>query len=154
MHTIRSFEKIRRDGQVIHEQMTPLQIAALGTPERVTTVQWECDGRPVVLRSQHGVLAKVLPGREFVAILEMLDDSGVKTTLSVLNGDGSLRATVSNEQIVRGQTERGEFGWFEPARTSGPNHFGVVFRRDTSDYDLQLDIDGTTGTVIGVYETR
>lgn len=154
MDTIQSLKKIRRDGQVIEENMTFEQIFALGTPEKVNTIQWEYGGRVVAWRTQHSMLATVLPGRNLICVIEELDDSGTRSTLSVVNGDGSLRAIVSNQQILRGRRERGQYRWFESARKSGPNHFGVIFRRDVSNYDFHLDIDGATGTVIAVYESH
>ena len=154
MDTIRNFQKIRRDGQVIDEQMTTAQIFALGTPQKVTTVQWEYGGHPVVRRSQHGMLSKVLSGRDLVVILEGLDDSDSRSTLFVLNADGSLRLNVPNEQTINGKKERGEFRWFESARKSGVNWFGIVFEPAGRNGMFQLDIDGTTGRVVDVYPIR
>jgi hypothetical protein len=154
MGTIRNFQKVRRDGQVIDEQMTVAQIVALGAPQKVTTVQWEYGGHPVVRRSHHGMLSKVLSGGDFVAILEGPDDSDSRSALFVLNADGSLRLNVPNEQTINGKKEHGEFRWFESARKSDVNRFGVVFEPAGRNAMFQLDIDGTTGRVVDVYPIR
>jgi hypothetical protein len=154
MDTIRNFKKIRWDGQVIDEQMTPEQVFALGTPQKVITVQWEYGGRPVARQSQYGLLSKVLSGRELVVILEGLDASDTRNSLFVLNADGSLRVSVPNDQTINGTTERGEFRWLEAPRKNEANRFGAVFEPAGRNTMFQLDIDGATGKVVGVYPFR
>ena len=130
------------------------QIIALGAPQKVTTVQWEYGGHPVGRRCHHGMLSKVLSGRDFVAVLERLDDSDSRSTLFVLNADGSLHLNVPNEQTINGKKEHGEFRWLESARKSDVNRFGVVFEPDGRNAMFQLDIDGATGRVVDVCPIR
>jgi hypothetical protein len=154
MDTIRNFKKIRRDGQVIDEQMTPAQVFALGTPQKVMTVQWEYGGRAVARQSQYGLLSRVLSGRELVVILESLDASDTRNSLLVLNADGSLRVSVPNDQPINGTKERGEFRWLEAPRKNEANRFGAVFEPAGRNAMFQLDIDGATGQVLEVYPFR
>lgn len=158
MTTIQHFREIRRDGKVIDELMTVEDIGALGPIEKVIEVQWHHDSQPVSLRADYGILAEVVPGREFVVANEGDDESGQHRTLWILNADGSRRLQLSNTQVIRGEEKTGKFCWFELPRIESPNVFGVVFDVDVGPMEgssmFQLDIDAINGNVVGVYETR
>lgn len=150
MIAIEDFREIRRDGKAIDESMSVEDIFALGAPEKIIEVQWKSDSRPIFLKNSHGVLAKVIYGKQFVAVNEY-DGDGKRRTLSIVNADGSRRLQLSNTQTIRGKDEAGEFCWFEPARVESKNVFGVVFRRFRDNSMFQLDIDAIDGHVISVY---
>lgn len=152
---ISNFKEVRRDGKAIPESMTVDQMAALGwSPERVNAVAWDDDGEAVALHAQHGLLSKLLPDREGVAYLENEDENGLRSTLSVLNADGSVRFVVPNAQVINGSKEAGTYCWYEPARSVPATHFGVVFRLDRNQALFQIDIDAHSGATAGVYPLR
>jgi hypothetical protein len=148
--TINDFQEIRRDGKIIHESMSANDIFALGAPEKIIEIQWVIGSQRISLRNNHGILAKVVAGREFVAANEY-DAFGRDRTLSVINSDGSKRLTISKNQLIRGKNEHGEFCWFEPARVESANIFGVVFRRSNDNSMFQFDIDARDGRITAVY---
>lgn len=151
--TINQFKEIRRDGKIIDESMKAEDIFALGSPEKIIEIQWHNGSQPVSIRDAYGILAKVVPGREFVAT-NGHDESGQHRTLSIINADGSRRLQLSNIQEIRGKVEVGEFCWFEPARIESPNIFGVVFSRISDNSMFHLDINAFNGSVVGVYPMR
>jgi hypothetical protein len=153
MTTIQQFKEIRRDGEIIDESMKAQDIFALGPTEKVIEVQWHNGSQPVSVRDAYGVLAKVVPGREFVAT-NGHDKSGQHRELSIINADGSRRLQLSNIQQIRANDEVGEFCWFESPRTQSPNVFGVVFSCSGDNSMFQMDIDATDGSVVGVYPMR
>lgn len=87
-------------------------------------------------------------------VIKKLDGTGLRSRLLVLDADGSLRLTIPNEQLIKGMPVHGEFGWFEPARVSGPSSLGIVFRPDNDDSDYVLDVDASNGNTLGVNPTR
>lgn len=153
MKNIKNFKEIRRDRKVIYESMKVEDIFALGPAEKIVEIQWHNGPHLVSLASHYGILARVVAGRDFVAANEY-DESGRKRILSILNADGSRRFQLSNIQSVRGKNEAGDFRWFEPPGTDVPDIFGVVFNRTSDDSMFQLDIDASSGVVVGVYPMR
>jgi hypothetical protein len=152
---ISNFKEIRRDGNVIRESMTIEEFAARGwSPDKVTGVTWDNDGQLVQMEALHGVLAKTLPDRDGVAWMENADETGLRSSLSVLNADGSVRLVVPDTQLINGRSETGTYCWYEPARSSPGTHFGVVFRVDRNQAIFQLDIDMHSGTTAAVYPLR
>lgn len=150
MKTIGNFQEIRRDGKIIDESMSANDIFLLGTPEKIIELQWANGSQKISLKNNYGILAKVVPGRAFVAANEY-DDFGQNRLLSIINSDGSRHLTLPKEQLIRGKKEHGEFCWFEPARVESPNIFGVVFQRSGDNSMFQLDIDAQDGRVVAVY---
>lgn len=149
---IQNFKKIRRDGKVIEESMKAKDMIALGwSPDKVLAVQWDDESRPVCIRSNFGILAKIISGRESIAVIEECDKTGQHSTLSIINTDGSLRLRLPNIQVIRNKDEIGEFCWFEPQRVNSPNVFGVVFSLTSDNSMFQLDIDAGNGAIVGVY---
>lgn len=153
MTKILQFREIRRDGKVIDESMNMEDIFALGPTEKIVEVQWKNDSQLVSVRDSYGVLAKVVPGREFIAA-NGHDESGQRRILSIINADGSRHMQLSNVQSIRGKNETGEFRWFETPRVEVPNVFGVVFERASDNAMFQLDVDAINGAVVGVYAMR
>jgi hypothetical protein len=147
---ITEFRKIRRDGRVIEEYMTAGDIISLGwPPEQVVEIQWlDCE-RPVKRQSSCGLLATVVRGRDYVALIE--NDSVFRTTSSLLivNSDGTTRCPISDIQNIHGREVRGTFRWFEPPRQLRNNLFGVVFGSDQDSLAFQLDIDASECNIVG-----
>lgn len=156
MVAIKKLRIVRQDGRVIDAPVTFERLKSLGLdPEKTVAVQWECNGNTVIRRAANGMLARVAEGGELVVVIEHETDSGVKGALSVLNADGTLRLVVSNEQVINGREERGEFCWFEPPRSKSPGLFGVIYRlTESTGGDYHLDVDGLNGSTLAIYETR
>ena len=155
MTTIQNFQKIRRDGKVIYESMKVKDLIALGwQPDIIVELQWSFGSKLISLTSKYGFSAKVVPGREFVAIMEDIDQSTRVCSMYIVNSDGSRRFEISNMQRIGDAEVEGEFRWFEPARLDSAHVFGAVFCRRTDDALFQMDIDAASGRVIGVYPTR
>lgn len=147
------FKEIRRDGKVIDDSMSAKDIFALGSPEKVTKVQWSNGTEIISLDDGFGILAKVVPGRNFIAA-NMHDESGQNRILSIINADGLKCMELSNIQKILGEDVVGEFRWFELARITSPNVFGVIFNRSSDNSMFQLDVDATNGNIVGVYPVR
>lgn len=155
MKTIRNFKKTRRDGNVIDELMSTKDMVSLGwKPDKVVKVEWDNGSQHVALHARFGMLAKVIPGRNFVATIEENDESGKHCMLSVVNADGILHLTFSNAQLIREKEELGEFCWFEKSRIDKPNVFGIVFNCNSDNSMFQLDIDALSGITVGIYPVR
>ncbi len=153
--TIQNFRKIRRDGRIIYESMTAQEMISTGwLPDKVIEIRWNNDFGPVSIRAKFGILAKVVSGREYVAALTESDETGLRCTLSIFNGDGECHLSLPNIQKVQGKDENGEFCWFETSRVESLNVFGVVFCRDLDNSPFQLVIDAATGCFAGVYSIR
>lgn len=153
MATIQQFREIRRDGKVIDDSMKVEDIFALGPTEKVIEVQWSNGSQLVSIQDPYGLLAKVVPGREFV-VVNGHDESGQHRELSIINADGRRRFPIPNIQVIRDKSELGDFRWFELPRVDMPNVFGVIFNRASDNSMYQLDIDATNGHVVGVYPIR
>jgi hypothetical protein len=152
---ISNFKEIRRDGNVIPESMTIEEFVARGwSPDKVIAVTWNNDGQLVQMKAPHGVLAKTLPDRNGVAWMENTDETGMRSSLSVLNADGSVRLAMPDTHLINGALEIGTYCWYEPARSSPGMHFGVVFRIDRNQAIFQLDIDIHSGATAAVYPLR
>lgn len=151
--SIKYFKEIRRNGQVIDESMSAKDIFALGSPEKVTKIQWSNGTEIISIDDGFGILAKVVPGRKFIAA-NMHDESGQYRTLSIISADGLRCMELSNIQKINGKDEVGEFRWFESARITSPNVFGVIFNRSSDNSMFQLDVDATNGNIVGVYPVR
>ena len=123
-------------------------------PDKVIALRWDWAGRPVELRSNFGLLSQIVPSRDYVAVLEETDGSGDHSLLTVYQGDGSSRGSFRNIVEVAGKPEVGEFLWFEPASSSSPTAFGVVFNVARTGATYQVDIDAQSGAVLGIKETR
>lgn len=152
--SIHNFMEIRRDGKVIDESMSAEDVFALGNPEKIVEVKWRDDARLVSIHDDLGMLAKVVPGRNFVAINGHDEPSSQCRKLFIMNADGSKRLQLSNVQNIRGANESGKFCWFEPSRTESSDVFGVVFNVASDDSMFQLDIDATSGAIVGTYPVR
>lgn len=153
MNKIENFEEIRRDGLVVGESMKPEDIFALGQPEKIVEIRWRNGNRPVALRFDHGVLAKVITGREYLAV-NASTGSESSRILSVFNADGSLRLRIDDTPKIQGKSYPGVFRWFECAHVKSPNVFGVVFSRTIDGAMFHLDIDASDGSIVEVHEVR
>jgi hypothetical protein len=119
---ISNFLEFRRDGKVIPEGMTAVQMITAGwEPDKVLRLQWDWDGHPIELASPYGLLSRIVRSREYLAVLEDTDATGYHARLSVYLSNGTLGAELAN--IVEfPETER----W--PAHTE-PGEYPLV--RDT-----------------------
>ncbi|MRD46973.1 hypothetical protein GHT07_06770 [Caenimonas koreensis DSM 17982] len=155
MHSVKDFVKLRRDGKAIPEAMTVDQMIEQGwTPEKVIEARWLFDERPVVLTNRFGLLAKVLPQRDGIAVIVDHDDTAMNNELRVVNADGTVRFVLANHQQINGRDQAGAFAWFEPSRTKVSSAFGVVFQAPTGSSMWQLDVDADDGRVLAAYEAR
>jgi hypothetical protein len=94
---ISNLQKIRRDGNMIPEGMTGEQMIASGwEPDKVLWLRWDCYGHPIELASPYGFLSRIVPSREYLAVLEDTDATGQHARLSVYLSDGTLRGNFPN----------------------------------------------------------
>jgi hypothetical protein len=89
---ISNFLEFRRDGKVIPEGMTSVQMITAGwEPDKVLRLKWDWDGHPIELTSPYGLLSRIVRSREYLAVLEDTDAVGSHAKLSVYLPDGTLR---------------------------------------------------------------
>jgi len=128
------------------------KIAALGPVEKVIEVRWTNLGRPIALSNANGILAHLVPGRNFVATLQAGNAAAGEKELTVFNADGSARLTIPSVQSIQGANVRGRFSWFETSSAAQRDRFSVIFQFGG---DMRrLDIDAAGGRVTGVHEAR
>jgi len=152
---IEHFKEVRRDGKVIEDSMTLEEMHKRGWhPEKIVEIQWTHEGRLVRRASAGGILAEIVYGREFVAVIEHNDKKPQSSILSIIHADGSVAHVVSNTQLILGKYEKGEFRWFEPPKMNRTNICGVVFECVNNHAMYQLELDAAEGTVIDAYYTR
>ena len=154
MSDIEDFCEIRRDGKTIREGATVEDIAALGPIEKTVEIRWNNRGRSVSLASPNGIWAIVVPGRNFVAVMQEMNSTTHQAELSVFNADGSQRLVIPNVQTFRGHTYKGSFGWFATRKDKPQDTFSAIFQPANSGLDYRLDINAADGQVIDVHETR
>jgi hypothetical protein len=149
---ITNVRELRQDGQYIEEGMTSDDIhSKLGGISRTVGVEWNTNGKIIKFQNSNGLWVKILPNRDAIVLKEADDPSGQYTHLRVLNEDGIDRFAVSTIQTINDSDKMGTFAWFEEPRSKRESCFAVVFvvLKDSTMY--QLDIDGETGQVIGIY---
>ena len=129
-----------------------------GKPVKINQLNWTYNGKRIEVNSVFSLSAKVLPSRNFVAVLESLDAESKHSVLRFYKADGSVSCEMPNEVLIYAQMKQGEFQWFEKARVEAPDVIGVVFRfdRPIGNYqaDYQVDINAATGEILGTYEAR
>jgi hypothetical protein len=152
--SIEAFFERRADGKEIHEGMDLLQLIQSGwEPLKITHVGWVCDGRLVGLDYADGVVAKMLPGRQHVALIEAVaDNTEAKGNLVVLNALGEKQYAISRHQTIGGENFYGEFVWFERAAERPDQCFGAVFETNgpAGIEQYHFDIEIGTGKVSGI----
>ena len=147
--------KIRRDGQIITEEMSVADIAALGwPPEEVVRLEWLCAGEKKAIENPFGIIARYLPDRSGIAVLHYEDASNVTRRLDVWDADGSLRFSRDAHLLLDGVMLHGYYGWFEPSRSGSTNVLGVIFSPDADRSMFHLDLDTHSGEVVGVFRAR
>ncbi|MFB9240273.1 hypothetical protein IV454_23840 [Massilia antarctica] len=160
MTLIQNFREIRRDGKVIEAGVDMQAILALGwSPDKIVRLEWEADGRTIHRDCPHGVLAKVLPDRMSIALMEHTPvDTGMRKKLSVIDADGTTRYVIADTHVINGRALMGVFAWFEPARVEPERCFGVIFQTvpdaDGTQEQYQFDLDIASGEIVGAYESR
>jgi hypothetical protein len=152
---------IRRDGKIIPEGMTGVQMIAAGwEPEKVLRLQWDCDGERIELTSPYGFLSRIVRSREYLAVLEDTDATGYYAALSVYLPDGTLQQTLPNAvefpatAQLPARSEPGEYVWFLTPKSPLPTAFAAVFKVHRNGATYQVDIDAATGAVLGILEVH
>ena len=158
---ISNFQEIRRDGKVIPEGMTGVQMLAAGwQPEKVLWLRWDWFGHPIELASPFGFLSRIVPTREYLVVLEDTDASGDHARLSVYLSNGTFRGSFPNILDIPGigdapaHREAGEYAWFQPPKTSLPTAFAAVFKVYRNGATYRVDIDAATGSVLAIEEVH
>jgi hypothetical protein len=158
---ISNFHEIRKDGKVIPEVMTAVQMITAGwKPDKVLYLRWESCGLPVELASPYGFLSCIVPSREYLVVLEDTDVTGGHARLSVYLPDGTLGRSLPNIvdfSVMARQLwheEPGEYVWFESTKSTLPTAFGAVFKAYRNNATYRADIDAATGTVLGIEEVH
>lgn len=147
--------KTRLDGQTLLETMSVQDMLTAGlAPSPITSISWVHEGQAVSIRAAVGITNDLTHNRH---ALVTLMSSGPETSapkLSVRGPNGSIKFEIPSIQSIHGHPEPGDFSWFEPPRSGNPGHFGVMFQRDRDQAMFQLDFDGETGLLMGVYQSR
>jgi hypothetical protein len=158
---IANFHKIRRDGKVIPEGMTGVEMIAAGwEPDKVLRLRWDCDGHPIEVTSPYGLLSRVVRSHEYVAVLEDTDATGDHATLRVHLPDGTIRESYPNilefpaTAKFGARKETGEYVWFQTPKLLLPTAFAVVFRVYRNGATYRVDIDAATGAVLETEEVH
>lgn len=152
---ITDFESVREDGKVIVEGMTVNQMLALGwEPCRVVDARWRWQGQPLNVANRFGLLAIVVPDRQWLAVLWNKDEAAVEATLYVISGDGQQQVQIPDELLINGQLEPGIYSWFEGFPHDSPSVFTCMFSRRRDQAMYRVDIDAATGTVLAVIPSR
>jgi hypothetical protein len=155
MNSITTFQEIRRDGKVIEESMTPEDMIRAGwQPDKVVALRWVWYDRTIELRSPFGFLSRVVPSREYVAVLEDTDAGGQHAVLTVYQTDGSPRGTFRNVLEIAGKPAAGEFRSFRTPKSPLPTAFCVLFDVFSNGGTYQVDIDAASGAVLGMQEVH
>jgi hypothetical protein len=155
MNDISKFQQIRRDGRIVDESMTGVEMIRAGwPPDKILALQWVWNGRPVELKSRFGFLSRVVAGRDYAAVLEDTDETGRHALLTIYRADGSARETFPNELEIAGKRYAGEFVSFRSPQSPLPTAFSVLFSAFSSGGTYQTDIDASSGAVLGLQEVR
>jgi hypothetical protein len=155
MNLIERFQSIRRDGKIIEESMTPVEMIRAGwQPDKVLVLRWVWFGRTIELRSQFGFLSRVVQSREYVAVLEDTDATGQHAVLTVYQADGSPREIYRNVLEISGKPEAGEFASFRSPQSPLPTAFCVLFDVFRNGGRFQVDIDAASGAVLAMHEVH
>ena len=154
MPSISNFVTHRRDGYDIPEGMTLAEMLRRGwPPDRVVRVSWTSDGAAISLSDDDGLLARVVPGRRFVAVIGRPRPAATQLGLWVIDAAGRRHARVDDTQEILGARAKGEFLWFETPVVAAEDRFGVVFQHPDG-RQFRLDVDAATGDVLHVQESR
>jgi hypothetical protein len=158
---ISNFQKIRRDGKVIPEGMTGVQMIVAGwEPDKVLRLRWDWDGHPIELTSPYGLLSRVVPSHEYLAVLEDTDATGYHARLSVYLPDGTIKESYPKlldfpaTAKSLAHKEPGEYVWFQTPKSPLPTAFAVVFKVYRNGATYRVDIDAATGAVLGTEEVH
>ncbi len=156
---IESFVERRLDGNEIPEgtDLVKLVMESGWEPQKITHIRWTYDNEDFSLDFPNGVLAKVLPGRRHIALIENVVDAGqAQHRLVVVDAEGYLEYSVSGKLSINGVQRVGEFVWFEPAITDAEDCFGVVFQTSGPGgmEQFQCDIEVETGEIAEIYASR
>jgi hypothetical protein len=158
---ISNFYEIRRDGKVIREGVTALEMITSGwEPDKVLSLRWDWDGHPIELVSRYGFLSRVVSSREYLAVLEDTDATGGHATLSVYLPNGTRREDFPNilefpeTAKFPAHKEAGEYVWFQTPKSQLPTAFAVVFRVYYNGATYRVDIDAASGAVLGTEEVH
>jgi hypothetical protein len=154
MTSITDFVSHRRDGHAIPEGMSLADMLRRGWPaDRVVRVGWQSDGGAVRLADDDGLLARVVPGRRFVAVIGRPRPLATQSGLWVVEAGGKQATRVDDTQAILGVRVQGDFLWLEVPVVAAEDRFGVIFQHPDG-RQFRLDVDAATGGVVNVQESR
>lgn len=152
---ITDFQKVRADGKVIGEGMTVEQMLALGwTPCKVLDARWRWNEQLFDITNPLGLLAIVVPDRQWLAVLWNTDESALEADLYVIAGDRSQQIKIPDQLLINGQIEAGIYSWFEYFIHDSASVFTCMFTRRRDQSLFRVDIDAATGTIISISPSR
>jgi hypothetical protein len=158
---ISNFQAFRRDGKVIPEGMTGVQMLSAGwEPDKVLRMQWECNGHPIELVTPFGFLSRIVRSRDYLAVLEDTDATGDRASLSIYLPNGTLQTNLPGIVVFPADAkspahkEAGEYLWFQTPKSPLPTAFAVVFRVYHNGATYQVDIDAATGAALRTEEVH
>ena len=155
MSLIQQFQEIRRDGKVVDESMTGLDMIRAGwAPDKVLVLRWMYSDRLIELRSPFGLLSRIVATREYIVVLEDTDAGGQYTTLTTYLPDGTPHMTFQNIVPINNHPEAGIFASFRSPESTVPTAFSVLFDVYRNGGRFQVEIDAVTGNVLGAHEVR
>ncbi len=144
---IESLVHIRRDGKIIAEGMDIGALIEKGwAPQPIVRIEWKSNGCPHALEYPDGVLAKVLPGRQLLALFEPCVENGqLRNRLVVRNAQGEQLYVIDGQQPFEGIPPNGKFLWFEPSSQQPDQWFGAVLeandRNGVQQFLLSFEIE-------------
>jgi hypothetical protein len=161
MNPVQHLYKVRQDGKVIREGMTPEEIVALGEISTVVEVHW-VDGRTqkaVVFKEPLGIFTTVVQGREYIVAERMV--KGIKNRIGdavVYKSDGSVHAQLLMQRAIpwHGRELHGVYHSIRTAKNEKDGFIGVVYDVDLVGMRAQLNLDTNlaTGEVVSISEVR
>jgi hypothetical protein len=162
MNPIQNLYKVRLDGKVIREGMTPEAIDALGEISTVVEVHW-VDGRSqkaVVLKEPLGIFTIVVPGREYVVAELMV--KGINNRIGdavVYKADGTVHTRLPMKRIIQwnGRDEDGVYNSIRQPKNKLDGFIGVVYDVNLPagmSFQANLDTNLDTGEVVSISEVR
>lgn len=144
---IESLNHIRRDGKIITEGMDIGALIEKGwEPQPTVRIEWKSNGCSYASDYPDGVLAKVLPGRQLLALIEPGPEGGqLCNRLVVRNAQGERRYVIDGQQPFEGIPKNGKFLWFEPSPQQPDQWFGAVLeandRNGVQQFLLSFEIE-------------
>ena len=155
---IESLEKVRFDQQLILESMSPQEIWQLsGRPVRVKTVRWTNSGDAASYTSSYGLTVLVTTDRNYLAVVEPMDEAWSRSRLLIINADGTVRAVMKNSLDLQNGPTLCNFVGLTEAIGAPASVFTVVavpLTMDPFSISQRVDIDAKSGEILSIRESR